>query len=123
MMPLSCSCEEPDEAEFYWTESSDYSAMPVLNRRKRCTAAGCGKLINAGETVLMFERSRYPVSDIEERIYGDGYDAVPLAERYLCETCADLYLSLRELRFCVSPDENIRELVREYAAMQEEARA
>jgi hypothetical protein len=36
-----------------------------------------------------------------------------------CEVCADLFFSLRELGFeCVAPDENMRELVLEYAEMQ-----
>jgi hypothetical protein len=51
-------------------------------------------------------------------IYGDDAE-LPLAPYFLCETCADLWFSLYELGFeCVSPDENIRHVVADYASMQ-----
>jgi predicted RNA-binding Zn-ribbon protein involved in translation (DUF1610 family) len=112
-MPLTCSCDYGDEPDFYVYHPSDYSEMPVLKRRRRC--ASCGTLIDAGAIVAKFERARCPQTDLEEKIYGDGA-SIPLANQYLCETCADLYFSLFELGFeCVMPDENMRELVREYA--------
>lgn len=112
-MPLSCSCDDDDDPDFYVYSPGDYSEMPALKRRRRC--ASCSTMIDAGAIVAKFERARGPRTNIEEAIYGDG-DSIRLANQYLCETCADLYFSLYELGFeCVMPDENMRELVREYA--------
>lgn len=112
-MPLTCSCGYDDDPAWYVWNPATYSEMPVGARRKRC--ASCGELIEAGSVVAEFTRSRCPRSDVEERLYGEG-PTVPLAAQYLCETCADLFFSLFELGFeCVMPDENMRELVREYA--------
>lgn len=119
-MPLSCSCYSDDPDYWIWPPD-DYSVMPARKYRRRCS---CGAVLNAGDVVARFERSRYPRNAIEARIFGeDNEHAVYLATRFLCEECADLYFSLRELGFeCVSPEENMRELVREYAALAEERR-
>jgi len=112
-MSLSCSCDYSDDPSWYVWVPDDYSEMPAFKRRKRCSS--CGELIDAGSVVAVFERTRSPRSDIEEAIYGEG-DTIQLADQYLCETCADLFFSLREIGFtCVMPDENMRDLVREYA--------
>ncbi|MBK5970462.1 MULTISPECIES: hypothetical protein [Thiorhodovibrio] len=112
-MPLSCSCDYGDDVDFYVYHPIDYSEMPALKRRKRC--ASCEALIDAGAIVAKFSRNRCPKNDIEEAIYGGG-PTIPLADQFLCETCADLFFSLFELGFeCVMPNENMRELVREYA--------
>jgi len=112
-MPLSCSCDYGDDTDWYVYPPGDYSEMPQFKRRKRC--ASCVALIDAGSTVAKFRRDRCPRSDVEEAIYGDG-PTIALADQYLCETSADWYFSLFELGFeCVMPDENMRELVREYA--------
>jgi type II secretory ATPase GspE/PulE/Tfp pilus assembly ATPase PilB-like protein len=79
-------------------------------------------MLNEGDTVTEHTRSRDSKTDIEYEIYGEGPDAIPLASMYLCETCSDLYFSLRELGFeCVTPDENMRELVAEYAELNRPA--
>ena len=112
-MPLTCSCDYGDDYDYYVQSPNDYSEMPIFKRRRRC--ASCGTLIDHGAIVAKFERTRCPQTDIEDAIYGAG-PSIPLADQYLCETCADLYFSLSELGFeCVMPDENMRELVREYA--------
>ncbi|NCA90583.1 MAG: hypothetical protein EOM92_17295 [Gammaproteobacteria bacterium] len=59
---------------------------------------------------------------MEFKIYGEETH-IYLASWVHCETCADLWYSLRELGYeCVAPGENVRELVQEYAAMQRELR-
>jgi hypothetical protein len=73
---------------------------------------------------MEFPRFKVPDSDIEVRIYGEDGE-IPLASSYLCERCADLYLSLDDLGYCGQPWENQLELVSEYAelhASKEEAR-
>jgi len=113
-MPLSCSCNF-DEPEYWIWSPDDYSTMPARKRRYRCS---CGKLLNAGETVTRFERTRDSRTDIEIAIYGEGETAITLAPKYLCERCSDLYFSLDELGFeCVDPNENMLELVKQYAEM------
>jgi hypothetical protein len=108
-MPLSCGCDE-DSCTWFFFPPKDYTSAHVIGRRHRCT---CGDLIDHGSTCLKFDIFRYPTSDIEERIYGDE---VPLAARWLCERCADLYFSFVELGFdCVNPEENMLELIAEYA--------
>jgi hypothetical protein len=74
-------------------------------------------LLNAGETVTRFKRTRNARSDVEIAIYGEG-DTITLAPKYLCERCSDLYFSLHELGFkCVDPNENMLDLVKQYAEM------
>jgi hypothetical protein len=120
-MPLTCGCDVDDDgdADWYWREQSDYSVLAPRGtgrpRRPRCQS--CFDLINFGATVIRFERFRIANTDIEERIYGEGGE-IPLAPYYHCERCADLFFSLTELGFCATPVEDMRELVREYAAMQ-----
>lgn len=112
-MPLACGYPDCDY-EWYYVPPHDYSiALRTRSgRRKKCS---CGAFINPGELCAEFDCSRDSRNDIEERIYGDE---VPLANKFLCERCADLYFSLQELGFNqVSPEENMVELVEEYAAV------
>jgi len=119
-MPLTCHCGEDEDAAWYWREPNDYSVLekPVgRSRRPRCQS--CFTLVDFGSTVIKFERFRFANTDIEERIYGEG-EEIYLAPHYHCERCADLFFSLSELGFCVSPEECMLELVKEYAELREE---
>ena len=119
-MPLTCYCGD-DDYEWYATYGGDYQEMRAFSRRRRC--ASCRELIDPGTLVLEFSRRCSPRSYIEERIYGDG-PTVPLAPMWHCERCADLFFSLTELGYgCISPDENMTELVAEYAQIQRESHA
>ena len=110
-MSLSCSCDYDDFA-WYYRAADDYSTLST-KRRRRCSS--CQSLIDIGATVMEFTRTREALSDIEEKIYGSGNDAVNLASWYMCEECADLYFSLCDLGFdCVSLDDNMHDVVREY---------
>ncbi|NCC28227.1 MAG: hypothetical protein EOM22_08805 [Gammaproteobacteria bacterium] len=119
-MTLSCTCHD-DDGDYEWLlhSPSDYSTLNT-NRRKRCKS--CGTLIDIGAIVARFERNRRTRGDIEGRIYGEDGHPIPIAEWYHCEECADLYFSLTELGFCVHPEDDMRELVREYAKMTKEAK-
>lgn len=111
-MTLSCSCDSDDDCDWYCTYPCDYSTLDT-KRGRRCSS--CKTIIKTGLITAKFERERRAKTDIEERIYGDGCD-VPMPSLFLCEQCADLYFSLMELGFeCVSPEENMRDLVKEYA--------
>ncbi len=113
-MSLSCSCDF-DDFEWYFIVEEDYSELKT-SRRKRCQS--CGELISLGATVLKLDCCRKPTSDIEERIHGDE---VPLANRYLCEECADLYFSVKDMNICVTfdNDKSIREMLEDYQAEKE----
>lgn len=121
-MSLSCYCDEdwqPEGRGQYWALAApDYSILQT-KRAKRCCS--CGTLIHYGETVLRIERTRPPLDDIEIKIYREDGE-IPYAAAYQCETCADLYFSLVELGFCVWPEDDMRQLVYEYATTYGPAR-
>lgn len=112
-MTLSCSCDYDDDPDWIYIPPDDYS---TLNTKRRVRCASCYGLIDIGATVTEFTRARPPRDEIEERIYGEDYEAVPLAPMYHCERCADIYFSLYELGFtCIAPNEKMTELASEYA--------
>ena len=111
-MPLSCFCD--------FDPCADGAYYQPLDRRRAVRCASCKALIKPGDPAIQFIRWRGVTSDSEARIYGDDGE-IPLGPMFHCEVCADLYFSLTELGFeCVAPDENMRELVQEYAEMQRE---
>jgi hypothetical protein len=72
-------------------------------------------LQNINTPIAEFTRTRPVRDDVEERIYGEDGE-IHLASMFLCEECADLYFNLSELGYeCISPEDNMRELVTEYA--------
>lgn len=111
-MSLSCECGDGDGEE-WWYEADGYSTLDT-ERRRRCVS--CKDMIAVGAIVAKFHRARATLTDVEERIYDDG--EVPLAPKFMCERCADLYFSLAELGYCIQPDDDMRELVKEYAQMK-----
>ena len=117
-MPLSgpCAFDGYDDGIGWFYESpDDYQALDRI-RAVRC--ASCKTMILPGKTSIKFLRFREPKNDREEKRCGDN-GGVPISPMFHCEVCADLYFSLEELGFeCVAPDENMRELVQEYAALQ-----
>lgn len=108
-MGLTCDCG--DDYEWWYQTPDDYS---VFGRKRATRCRSCGALVCAGETVLRFIRWRAPRCDFEERFHGDE---VLLAPAYYCERCADLFWSLKELGFCINLDDDMRELVKEYAEL------
>ena len=115
-MPLSCFCDEPDDASYYYQRPDAYTMMPSRQRRVRC--ASCKTLIDSYALCTEFARYRHPRSDVELDIYGEGGE-IWMASMWHCERCADLWFSLFELGFkCVAPDENVLDLVREYAELR-----
>ena len=104
---LSCHCPNIDY-DWYYFIPNDYS---VLNTSKRKRCASCKQLINIGALCTKFECWRPSQSDIEERIYNEE---VPLAYKYMCEECSDIYFNLEELGFCVNLGDSMQELLQEY---------
>lgn len=115
-MPLGCGCDwEPEPGMVCWYGPDDYSTLDTKRSR---VCENCGHKIEPGALVAKFRRYKVPEHDIEERIYGDGYESgVPRAPQFLCEKCADQWFSLDELGFhCVSPQE-VTDCIRDYPAL------
>ena len=108
-MPLSCTCYDIDDAAWYWWPPDDFSKFNA-SKRKRCCS--CNALVEIGKDCLEFTRTRRPKNDIEERIYGDDVEAVPLASWYMCEPCGEQYLNLTEYGYCVTIGDNMHDLLR-----------
>jgi len=107
---LSCSCYHDDDSWYYYTPN-DFTIF-THNRRKQCCS--CKKLIDFTTKCLEFDRKRYPRSDIEERIYGDE---VSLASWFMCENCAEIFLTLAELGYCHYLGGNIQDDLKDYWGM------
>ena len=108
-MGLTCECGDWDGDGWYY--HGPYEGYYNPWRGKRCCS--CGSMVRTGDTCVNFPRYRGPVSEIEERIYGEE---VPLASWVMCETCGDLFWSLDALGFCISIGaDSMRELTRQYA--------
>lgn len=114
-MGLSCDCDWcPDAGDKVYSEILDYAPLDTKRGRRCCS---CHAIIKPGEICAEATRYKIPESETECRIYGEGGE-MPLASHYMCEVCADLFNSLEELGFCVSPAEDQRKLVKTYAAMR-----
>lgn len=115
-MGLSCSCYDGDyePGDNLWLEAKDYAPLKT-NRAKRCCS--CKELILVGSLCAEVPRVKVPdVGSVAEKIYGefDGENGIPLASKFLCEPCADIFFSLAELGYCEQPFEDQRELLEEY---------
>ena len=105
---LSCSCPDYGELSWYFYPPEDFVTFQ-MKRRRRCSS--CNELINHGNLCLQFVRFRDPKSDIEERICGTE---VPMSPLHMCEKCGDQFMNLDALGFCVNPEENMFDLLKEY---------
>jgi len=116
-MGLACECDTdwcPEPGDWMWSGdvSDDYKPL-TGQRRKRCCS--CKELIDIGALVIEHGRAKIPESEIEISIWGED-GQIPIASDWMCECCGDLYWSLDELGYCVSPREDMRQLVKDYAA-------
>lgn len=112
-MTLSCAYDDNGDGDWWYHYPDDYTTMPKFRARKRCCS--CHDLIDAATTSVKFECfKRAGYESISERIYGEGAE-IPMADRWMCERCADLYFSLVELGYCYFMGDDVREMAREYA--------
>lgn len=113
-MGLSCECPEYDhEPGSKWWEPGNYTTLDT-KKRKRCCS--CGELIEIGAIVVKVTRIKIADTEIEERIFGEGGE-IGLAPHYLCEKDADIFFSLDELGFCITPYDNMSEHLSQYAEL------
>lgn len=115
-MSLSCNTGDGDysDCEWVWSAPEGFTETAIEGPRKRCKS--CRSLIKHGSDAVHIQRSREIRSDIEERIYGcDG--EVSLAPYWMCEECGGLLLSLLEHGYSLDIEDDMRELVKEHAAL------
>jgi len=106
-MSLSCEC---GYGEYDWYYDAPVKFEPFdRKRRKRC--ASCKELVEIGADCLIFTCYREPWSEVDERIYGDQ---VPLANKYMCGQCGEIFLNLTDAGYCLSLGHNIKEDLEEY---------
>jgi len=105
---LSCNCGYGDFEWWYERPPEDFTKF-TRGRRKRCIS--CGKLINIGTDCLRFDCYRSAYSHIEENIYGD---VVPIADKFMCEKCGEIFLNLSALGYCLTIGHHIREDLEDY---------
>ena len=110
-MGLTCECG--DDYDWFYTTPTDYSEL-ATSKRKRCVS--CNDLIDIGAVSVQFHSWRKPNHDIEESIYGDE---VPMASKYMCESCGDMYFNLEALGFCVNLGDSMKDLMSDYIAVYE----
>ncbi|MHB1952356.1 MAG: hypothetical protein ACYCOU_01290 [Sulfobacillus sp.] len=104
-MGLTCECGD-DDYDWWFITPTGYVRVP---QGKKCCS--CAVSIDEPDAVgLEFECFTFDEDGEEE----------PMETRWMCETCGDLYFSLLDLGFCISIEDNMVALVREYAEMQRE---
>lgn len=112
-MSLYCDCNYDDHDWFY--EPQD---VTPLNTKRSRTCCSCRERIAVGDDAMAFRRWRYPNYDsVAERIYGECGEE-PLTTWYMCDRCAGLYESLKDLGFCDLLQQNMVDVCKEYADMQ-----
>jgi len=105
-MSLTCDCGY--FSDYWYIPDKDFKPLATKRRRRCCS---CHSLIDVGADSIMLDRYRCPVNDIEERIYGDE---VPLAPRFLCARCGEIYLNLDALGYCYYLGDSLEENLKEY---------
>lgn len=111
-MGLTCGCDFDYEPGMKVAYTPDNYEEFNGKRRQRCIS--CNELISIGDTAARVKRFRVPEHDVEINIYGDDGE-IPIADKWMCERCADICFSLDDLGYCVNPHDNMMELLDEYA--------
>lgn len=114
-MGLSCVC--PEEGAWYYGTDEEFRPLRT-KRSRRCVS--CAVKLRPGAEVLEIWRTRGPNDDIEERIHGDDYDAVPMASWWMCAACGEIFLNLTAYGYCVDFDESMQEQLEEHKFLEAE---
>jgi len=96
-----------------WTFPTEFTALRTKRARKCCS---CGDRIAHGDECAEVPRGKVPENAMEVRIYSEE-GLVPLASKWMCETCAGLAFALDDLGYCSQPWLDQRALVQEYAEL------
>lgn len=92
---MSCICENiddyPDVFDWLYTYTEQPVPMPKTVRARRCYS--CRKKLEPEEPVMAIYRWRSPRTEVEEKIHGNE---VPLAIKYMCSHCRDIFMKILE---------------------------
>ena len=117
-MSLSCSCSEWDGDGWWYETPEEYAPLATKRARKCCS---CEARIAVGDLSMRFPR--FCNTDEDSVSYRINGDTMQLATWYMCEGCADQYLNLTALGFCITLGaDNMMDLIREYADMNRRTR-
>lgn len=109
-MSLSCTCDEWEGANGYWSFRDD-EVFSVYTGKRRTRCRSCGSVIAPGDEIVLIEMVRYPLTDIEERICGDE---IPLAPYRFCHKCGEISLNLDAYGYCVDITKPMVDLLHEH---------
>lgn len=109
-MGLSCECFDNEDSTLGWYENpGDFSTIKETD-----ICSSCDQKIDVGDIVIRIDGYRHPNEDEQkEWAIADDHE-IPLDPIYLCEKCGDIYFSLNELGFCMSPHDSMSEILHEY---------
>ena len=105
---LSCSCGS--DCESWYEATKDFTPLNKVYSRK---CASCEERIPVGAPALMLLCYREPRSLYEEHRFGEE---VPMAEKYYCEKCGEIYMNLTAVGYCLNMGD-MREAQQEYWGM------
>lgn len=117
-MTLSCGCHvgfDPSDLDEWWEYCPDGEDVFPAYRKRRARCKSCNALVGPGDDVLLFSRYRRAKNEIEERIHSDN--PIDIAPLFHCGRCAEIFLSLAALGYCVQPEDNMEDSLREYWKM------
>lgn len=101
-MPLSCECPDSDHYDWYYEYPDGYIAHPItFMRGRRCHSCDC-VMIRPGDLCVEFKCTK-----------GDENET-PLASKWLCERCGDMWFNLNGLGFCPTINDSMPQLHAEY---------
>lgn len=110
-MSLLCYYEGyPGDGWGFWKPEK----FTMLNTKHRRRCKSCGNLIDIGSMCVEIERFQFPQNEIQCRIYGDWDVEIDLASYWLCESCGEIWFNLEALGYCLDPEGDMRENLREY---------
>ena len=97
-----------------WTFHPDFVQFMGTRNHRRLRCCSCKKQINLGAPCIQFSRFRYPLNELEAKIYGDWDREIDLADWFLCEACGEIFLNLDAIGYCVNLGESMPDLLKEY---------
>ena len=105
---MSISCGWGDDYDWYYIPDEWFSPLDK-KRSRRCVS--CNEKVKVGEECLKLSCYRTPNCEYEENRFGDE---VPLADKFYCEKCGEIFLNLNAYGYCISIGGNIMDDLRDH---------
>lgn len=106
-MELSCECGDPSDWDWYYETPSEEEEFTPLRTETSQPCSSCKKVIRVGETCMTFRR-------FSTNEYDEDENPLELEPIHMCETCAEQWLNLEGVGYCVPVDEDIMISMRQY---------